>query len=413
MRKPAFLALTLSITLLSLSPGECSKPKPAAAPATNAAFSAGVALYTKKDYRAAAQQFETAMQQSPGNADAIYYCALCQQLSNNRSRAKQLFEYITTSFPQSRVAPMAQTALGQLSSLSSASGSSSASSVSSYASSASSSGAQDPELANVPDQVRVPFEKHGNDVVVTVQVNGHPAQFILDTGAGSVAIGRNHLRDWGINTEVGKKTYDVFGVGDGKAKGWDQRLDLTLGQISRKNFVCGIQENMPTEPLLGQTFLKAFNVRIDDATRMVILAKKGGLGAKDIARKSYNSREVPFVRASSGHMFVDVLVCGKPFKMMFDTGASNTCFSEADWKKLGFPIPDNAQSIVSRGVLGDASSYAFTIDSLKLGPIEQSPAPILVIQNSKAPPLLGMSFYGKLQCTIDTQRNVLIFTEPQ
>jgi clan AA aspartic protease (TIGR02281 family) len=309
---------------------------------------------------------------------------------------------------------MAQTALGQLSTLSSGSSSSSSSSSGvSTVSSGSRASAADAELAHVPDQVRVPFEKHGNDCMVTVMVNGRPAQFVLDTGAGDVAIGRNHLKEWGISSEIGKDTYNIGGVGDGKALGWNMKLDLQLGQVMRKGFICGIQENMPTDPLLGQTFLRAFNVKIDDATRTVILAKKGGMGARDIAQRSYHSKEVPFEREPGGHMLVHAVVNGKPFPMLFDTGASSTCFSQSDWQRLGFSIPETARPVISRGVLGDANSWAFNIDSLRLGGIEQHDVPILVIENSKAPPLLGMSFYGKLQYTIDTTRNVIIFTDNQ
>lgn len=385
---------------------------------TNTAFNSGVSLYGQRNYKAAAQQFEAAIQANPNNADAVYYCALSQQQSNNTARARQLFEYITQRFPQSRVAPLAQTALNQLSSMGTAgagtTGSSGADNASASASSTPGGSRQtggDADLANVPDLVRIPFEKKSNDVIVMMQVNGRAVPFCLDTGAATVAVGMNHLKEWGITTSQGKQTFEVGGVGDGKAKGWIQRLDLKLGPIYRKDFPCQVQDNMPTDPLLGQTFLRSFNVNIDDNTRMVLLAKKGGSAARDIAHKSYYAKEVPFTRGSGGHMWVDAKVNGKAIKMIFDTGAEQTAFSSGDWQKLGLSIPENAQQGISRGVLGESTAYFFTVDSLKLGPIEQNNAPIHIIEGSKAPPLLGMSFYGKLKVAIDTNRNVIIFNE--
>ena len=393
------------------------------APPVNTAYNAGVALYTKKDYRGAAQQFEAAMKASPGNADAIYYCALCHQMSNNWARAKQLFEYLTQSFPQSRVAPMAQSALTQLSSLggsgSSAGSSSSASSAGSGAVDlaslgtlrrSSSGAASEAELAGVPDLVRIPFEKKGNDIMVQMAVNGKPQTFVLDTGAHGIAIGANHLKDWGIGVDQGKEQYDIGGVGDGKAKGWVQRLDLKLGPIFRKGFPCSIMDNMPTDPLLGQTFLRSFNVKVDDASRMVMLAKKGGSAARDIAHRSYNGVEIPFRRLGSGHMMVDIKINGKPFPIMFDTGCEETSFAASDWQKLGFQIPGDAHAGKAVGVLGETTAYYFNTDSIKLGSIEQSPAPISVTEGSSHS-LLGMSFYGKYKYTIDTARSVIIFED--
>jgi clan AA aspartic protease (TIGR02281 family) len=260
--------------------------------------------------------------------------------------------------------------------------------------------------------VRIPFDKRGNDIIVQTQVNGRPVPFILDTGAGSVVVGQNHLREWGIGTSQDKNSFDIGGVGDGKAKGWTQRLDLKLGPIYQKNFPVTVMDNMPTEPLLGQTFLHAFNVSVDDSNRTVMLAKKGGSAAGDMSRKSYNTVEVPFTRGPGGHMMVQVEVNNKPFVMMFDTGCERTSFSAADWKKLGFEIPGNAQQGISKGVLGETQTYYFNTDSIKLKgvprSVEQQNTPVSVAEGSPAC-LLGMSFYGKYKYTIDSVRSVILF----
>lgn len=425
MSRFAAKTIVLALSCLSVVTVAIGKDQPvankAAVAVNNTAFNSGIALYGQKNYRAAAQQFEQAIKTSPNNADAYYYCALCHQQSNNLPRAKQLFEYIGQRFPQSRVAPMAATALNQLSSYSSSSSSAKQSADDERAfspfkrraaiSMSNVGGAQD-DLAGVPDLVRIPFEKHGNDVIVQVQVNGRSVPFVLDTGAASIALGQNHLRDWGISTAQAKKTFDVGGIGDGKAKGWIQKLDIKLGPIYRREFPCQVQDNMPTEPLLGQTFLRSFNVNIDDNARIVVLAKKSGKAAKDVAHRSYYAKEIPFTRSGGGHMWVDVKVNGKPIKMIFDTGAEQTAFSASDWQKMGFTVPDNAQQGISRGVLGESTAYFFTTESIQLGPLEQNNTPVHVIENSKAPPLLGMSFYGKYRVIVDVNRNVLIFNEP-
>ncbi len=402
-----------------------SKNSAAAASSQDNGFNAGVNLYKNRSYKEAAAQFEQVIKVNPANSDALYYCALSHQLSNNRARAKQLFEYITVNFPQSRVAPMSQTALNQLG------GGSPASQTNIQGSSQNAAGnpnldkaiadamnsltnpgaaKAEADLRSVPDLVRIPFEKINNDILVSMAVNGKPQTFKLDTGAFSVCMGANHLKEWGISTAEAKDSFDIGGVGDGKAKGWQQNLDLKLGPIYRRNFSCTIMDNMPSKPLLGQTFLKYFNVNVDSNSGMVLLAKKSGTAAKDMGRAAYHSVEIPFKRGGGGHMYVDIKINDRPFNIMFDTGCQQTSFALEDWKKLGFQIPADAYAGKAIGVLGETNSYYFNANSIKLGPIEQAPSPISVTEGSKDS-LLGMSFYGKLKYTIDTNRSVIIFDD--
>lgn len=109
---------------------------------------------------------------------------------------------------------------------------------------------------------------------------------------------------------------------------------------------------------------------------------------------------------------VKTVINGKPLTMMFDTGCERTSFSMSDWKKLGFDVPADAQKGISRGVLGDTTSYNFNLDSLKLlgtsRNIEQNSTPVSIAEGSPAS-LLGMSFYGKYKYVIDTVHSTIIF----
>jgi hypothetical protein len=77
-------------------------------------YEEGVKLYGQKNYRAAAAIFEKVLSASNNNVNAIYYCALSQQMSNNLGRARQLYGYIVSNYANSSVAPMATRALSQL-----------------------------------------------------------------------------------------------------------------------------------------------------------------------------------------------------------------------------------------------------------------------------------------------------------
>lgn len=380
--------------------------------ADTSAYKAGIQLYGQKRYRDAAQEFEKQLRVTPADANALYYCALAHQLSNNRGRAKQLYEYITKNFPGTAVATNAGTALGQLSVLSAATPggggtTNSGRGVSSPQTSAS--------LAGVPDEVRIPFERQGNHVVVEVSVNGHMLAMILDTGAEMTVMGRNHLEDLGISRTDSRDSFEVQGVGSRTGvKAFNDKFDLKLGPIYRRDFTCAIQDNMPTQPLLGMTFLSDFVVTVDDSSRSVILRKKGGVAANDAGRQRAAAIAIPF-EFEGNSIMVNTRINGKPYKMNFDTGASNISFSRGDFQKLGLDIPADARVGISSGIAGDIRSYSFNIDSIVLvgekTSIKRENLPVNVTESTRPCALLGQTFYMNYRYEIDSHKHMIYLHE--
>ncbi len=385
--------------------------------ADTTAYKKGLELYGQKNYRQAAQEFERQLQITAADPNALYYCALCHQLSSNRSRAKQLYEYITKNFPGTGVARNAGTALGQLSVLGASTPGAGGSSFRGEGASASTrSSGNSSSLSGIPDEVRIPFERQGNHVVVEVNVNGHGMAMILDTGAEMTVMGRNHLEEAGISRTDSRDSFEVVGVGDRKGvKAFNDKFDLKLGPIYRRDFTCAIQDSMPTPPLLGMTFLADFVVTVDDASHSVILRKKGSMAASDASRGRSGAIAVPF-ELDGRSIMVNTKVNGKPYKMNFDTGASHVCFSRGDWKKLGFDIPSDARVGTSSGIAGDVKSYTFTLDSLvlpgeKAGSIKASNVPVTVTESERPCALLGQPFYINYRYEVDNAKRVIYFTE--
>lgn len=373
--------------------------------AADSAYNQGVSLYKAKSYKAAADQFEKQLKVSPSDPNCLYYCALCQQLSNNRARARQLYEYVAKNFPNSPVAGNANIALGQLAVLSAGSSGSS--------SGASPLPARSSELAGVPDEVRIPFERKGLHAYVDVLFNNRSVSMIFDTGAEITAIGDNHLEDMGMAKPETNEKMIVSGVGDNtKIHAWVQKFDLKLGPIYRRDFPVTVQPNMPTPPLLGQTFFKDFDVTLDDASKQIIFRKKHSMAARDAQRARGGTKAVPFTRSRGGSLYVDALVNGKPYKMIFDTGAHSTVFTLGDFKSMGLSLPADAEEGQVNGIGGSSRAWHFNLRSLKVGPLAAENVPISVSDSPEAGhPLLGQTFFGNLKYAIDNEKNVIYFSE--
>jgi aspartyl protease family protein len=93
-------------------------------------------------------------------------------------------------------------------------------------------------------------------------INGQPVHFLVDTGATTVALSSSDARRLGID-------YKRFGerglsqTASGIAKMYSLRLkSVSVGNVTLYDVEAGVIEgNFPTEPLLGMTFLSAFEMK--------------------------------------------------------------------------------------------------------------------------------------------------------
>lgn len=397
----------------------------------DAAYDAGVKLYGAKNYRGAAQQFERAMQTTPSNLNAIYYCALSHYSSNNLSRARQLFQYLSDNAPSTQQGQMARGILAKLPGAAAASGGTGATSVSPTGGSSSRDDDDDDdtpsnggswterwlkshstaaETAGLPALVRVPFSKdRSGNIQIEVLINGHAVNMCVDTGAPVTCVGDNHLQQLGLSRPGVNKQSGLTGVGDrATATEWTQKCDLKVGSIYRRDFPLVVQDDLPTEGLIGQTFFAPYNVTIDTQNSQLILKKKGAPSSGPARRSAW---DVPF-RWHGGHMIVDTQVNGKPIEMIFDTGASGIAFTMAHMKKLNLQIPSDYRKERHIGTGGETMGYGFQVDTIKLGPIVQYSPWVSVVEGSNMDrPLLGQSFFGDYTYQIDTENKLIHFNK--
>lgn len=380
------------------------------AKAANSDYAEGMALYGQKNYRAAAAKFEAAMR-TTHDANVVYYCALANQMSNNRARARQLYEYVGSAYPSSRAAGMAAEALKQFGGAPASSGASSSTAI---ASGSGSGAAAAPSRRSIngysgPDVVRVPFTRgRGGGVYVDMDINGHSIQCHLDTGAGVTMIGANKMEELGIARPASGDKFETSGVGERQhLQAWTQKADLKLGQIYRRDFPLTVQDHFDGDPLLGQDFMSDVDTQIDEANHVVVFRRRG---SHAVTASHRGSIDVPFT-LEGRHMIVEGLVNNKPYKFYFDTGADSIAFSPRDMKKLNIEIPSDARQGMSSGVAGSTLTYIFNVERVKVGGIVKDDCQISVVENSAMEhPLLGQAFFAGYNVDIDNAAKVIHFT---
>ena len=95
-------------------------------------------------------------------------------------------------------------------------------------------------------------------------INGRVMQYMVDTGASTVAIGRNDADRMGLNYQGGQPVH--MSTANGVAQGWRMKLDsVRIGDVE----VTGVDAVITPQPmpyvLLGNSFLTQFQMtRVND-----------------------------------------------------------------------------------------------------------------------------------------------------
>jgi predicted aspartyl protease len=396
-------------------------------------FSAGVSAYGAKDYKTALGHFENAIKLNPYDGNAIYYKAVVLSQLGRSDLAQVQYAILVKNFATTAAAKNAEAALAvlnpsylrQLKPQSAAPSSVPAASSNRPQSSAGESEdslrTADADVASLPKQSRIYFERDGKNLSIDASINGRPLKMLFDSGAENVALGKNHLAQLGIRPPETAPVGHAYGVGDSGAQPiWAMRVTIKVGDIERKNFPISVQEDMPTKPLLGQTFFKAFQYEVDNGAKTITFTKKEG----NATASGEDANVIPFTREGN-EIVVQVEVNGKPIQMYLDTGAEQIYFTAEQARSAGLEIPDDAQTGMTQGIAGKTAVKSFVVPRMKCGPIIKNDVTIVVAQPSSDSdsdsasghtknkkeglrhPLLGQEFFGDFRITVDNQANLI------
>jgi clan AA aspartic protease (TIGR02281 family) len=373
-------------------------------------FDQGYKLYSQKKYHAAAPYFEQSVNNSPWDSTSLYYAALTYHQLRNLTKAKALYINLLDRFPDTPAALNATAALSVLdpnyirkrSFAPAGKSSSGLNSTSGINSIAAPRHGQD----NLPQQSRVYFTSKGQSFLIDAQINNRNIKMIFDTGASTTLLGKNHLQQLGISPPSGNPNGQGAGVGSASSLPiWNMNVDIKVGDILRRGYPIVVQENLPTDPLLGQTFFNDFTYTIDNGAHNILFQKK------ESGYRASTAYQVPFKKEGT-HLIVSVEINGKPCEMIFDTGADRCSFTKQQAKAIGIAIPEDAEEGTSTGISGTTKTSVFQVKRMKLGPIDKSNVSIGVVDESAMRhPLLGQNFFNDFQYTIDNASSVINFVK--
>lgn len=117
---------------------------------------------------------------------------------------------------------------------------------------------------------RVPFKRDGNNLIVTVKVNGRECPMLLDTGADTICFSDKHLASLGINRPTDANAGFSGGVG-GRRHSFVFYVDsIKLGSVEKKHVQASVALDSTMDmPLLGASFLQNLILTFDPSNNVV------------------------------------------------------------------------------------------------------------------------------------------------
>lgn len=118
--------------------------------------------------------------------------------------------------------------------------------------------------SNNLDTDSIPLQRDGNNLIVTVKVNGKECPMILDTGADSICFTDKQLAGLGVDRPTTANTGVSEGIG-GQRVAYIFTVDsIKLGSVEKKNVAASVALNADMDkPLLGASFLNGLVVTIN------------------------------------------------------------------------------------------------------------------------------------------------------
>jgi predicted aspartyl protease len=399
-------------------------------------YDQGVTFFKAQRYKQAEIYFAAQVKANPSDLNAYYYLGLCCQREKDYPRARTIFTYLSTQSPDSEAGRLAQMALSEIDKVSPQTTSVTASTPTTTNTNAvlagsrnTSSGSQSnstqahsggsarggryvataEDLAALPAQEDIYFTGTGTQIWVSAEINRHPVSLLFDTGAGDVVIGKNQLSEMGLKLDMSEKP-DARTSGSSNSSVvdvWRIPVEVKVGRIVRK-LPISVLDNNQAAPLLGQSFFKDFQYKIDYPAHRISFVRKGT--QNDVTA----STGVPFTwdPEEPSKMLVVININGRNCPCWFDTGnsADGISFGKNTFQKLGFSIPIDAVKAQTFGVTGAGQCSQFRVPYVRLGPIDKTNVLISVHDDDGlGKPLLGQSIYNAYEYNVDNERKLIFF----
>jgi tetratricopeptide (TPR) repeat protein/predicted aspartyl protease len=267
--------------------------------------------------------------------------------------------------------------------------------------------------------VELPITMTGLRPLITAQVNGHDAKFLLDSGAFYSLMSTAEAADLNLKLTVSQIT--LYGVG-GETRTWLTKIQdfAFLGTTFHDVEFLVSGSELGSTGLIGQNLLSHFDVEYDLAKGAIRLFKPEGCSRTKLAYwtggQAFSLMDINAVERYNPHTIGVAYVNGRKIRAMFDTGAATSVLTLAAAKNMDIDV--NAAGAKEAGYAsgigrGSAKSYIVPVASFKIGDdeeIKNTHVRVADIRLRDADMLVGADFFLSHRIFVSNSQHKLYLT---
>jgi predicted aspartyl protease len=219
-----------------------------------------------------------------------------------------------------------------------------------------------------------------NKMIMSVQINGQPANLLVDTGSNEIILDADAAQSFGVRPSQRGSRYIGFTEIGGQLLPVGFVQTLTAGAMNfgsspvvLRNSIRSGTGNGRVDGVLGLQVLRRHKAVINCRTRLVFFKLDRTLQTNFSAvASSERFTKVPLHREDSGALTAPCSIRGESFRLIVDTGAFVTTFDQTLFKSLGIASePTRVSARFASGATKHIS--AGRINDLKIGDFKVAP----------------------------------------
>ena len=188
--------------------------------------------------------------------------------------------------------------------------------------------------------VAVLQEHGGSSPIITIDINGRPANLVLDTGAGATTLTRSSAERLGVRmSELG---FEMYGVGGVRHVYRGIAARMRIGGLSADGFSLAGQdffdrpEDAELDGLFGMNLMAAYDVDLDlPGNHVVIYQADGNCGKPTVAlQPPLYMVPLEFIK-NDRQADVELSIDGHRIRAVIDSGAAKTVMFRSAASRLG------------------------------------------------------------------------------
>lgn len=272
------------------------------------------------------------------------------------------------------------------------------------------------ELGKVAE---LPITMAGLRPLITAQVNGKDARFLLDSGAFYSLMSTAVAADLNLKLSVSGMT--INGVG-GAARTWLTKVrDFAfLGTTFHDVEFLVSGSEVGSSGVIGQNLLSHFDVEYDLAKGAIRLFEPQGCSRTKLAYwtggQGFSLMDINTIERYNPHTIGVAYVNGQKIRALFDTGAATSVLSLTAAGNIGIDV--NAAGVKEAGYSsgigrGSAKSYIVPVASFKIGDdeeIKNTHLRVAGIRLGDADMLIGADFFLSHRIFVSNSQHKLYLT---